>query len=230
MRPHGCRPQRHHCPPVRLAQRRAQPLVRRGAGPVAVALVQTRGTRPRLGGNIRRAVACHSRVVIEPCPRCERLAALEVPQDALEQGAEGRGRPRSAYRPPPRIARDPCDAVDGLHMALSALCIQGEPARRGEGNHGARCPQRSGARTLRLARAGIWQAGKAAWHQAPEHSGSKRCALFGSNAHPEKPQHQNVRRFLRGASGRIDVYEKPIGTSRWLLGSPTFRELLTMKL
>src|SRR2546428_10657984 len=32
--------------------------------------------------------------------------------------------------------------------------------------------------------------------------------------------------FLRGAYCRMDVYEKPTGKSRWLLGISPFRELL----
>ena len=46
--------QRHDVPHVRMDQRRAQPLMRRGERPVPVALVETRRTVHRRGGNVRR--------------------------------------------------------------------------------------------------------------------------------------------------------------------------------
>src|SRR5438445_12465898 len=104
-----------------MEQRRTSPLVSRSACPVAVDLGQSRGTVPRLGGKVRRAIECHSIVVIEQCHGFERLAALELPKDAREQGAAWLGRPRIESLTHPRIARHTCDAVDGLHIALGSL-------------------------------------------------------------------------------------------------------------
>ena len=87
LRHNGFRQQRNPCTQGRMEQRRTSPLVIRSACPVAVDLGQTRGTVPRLGGKVRRAIECHSIVVIEQCHGFERLAALELPKDAREQGA-----------------------------------------------------------------------------------------------------------------------------------------------
>jgi hypothetical protein len=222
----GGRPPRHHGTPGRMEQRRASPLRRRGAGPVAVALGQTRGPGPRLGGNVRRARACHAIVVIEPCHRCQGCAALEVPTDALEHRAEGGGQERSTSRPPPRSPRHPGDAVAGLPSARGARCRQGEPGRCREGNQGTRGPQRRGARHLHMARAGIGPRGPAAVQHAQARIGRERCACCGSNDRPATPPHQTVPRVLRGAYWCRDVDEKPTGRARWLLGVPSLRKLL----
>jgi hypothetical protein len=124
-----CRHQRHHFTQVRLENRRPHHLVIIGARTVAMDLVQARGTVPRFGGNIPRAVQRHSRGVLQKGHRFPRLPALELPKNTLEQRAEQSRRDRIAYLPHPRIARNACDAVDCLQLPLSTLLIKGEEGR-----------------------------------------------------------------------------------------------------
>ena len=98
-----------------------------GDAPVAVDLVQTRRTVNRLGGKIPRAIECQSIVSIEARHRFERRASLKLPKDAFEQRASGLRGHRIADLTPPRVARDPFEAVDRPPMALGALCVEGEP-------------------------------------------------------------------------------------------------------
>ena len=83
----GCGPQGNGCPHVRMENRCAQHLMRRGDAPVAVDLVQTRRTVHRLGGQIPCAIERPSGVPIKERHRFQRLAALELPKDACEQRA-----------------------------------------------------------------------------------------------------------------------------------------------
>jgi hypothetical protein len=88
---HRLRPERQDGPLGRRDARSAPHLVRRGEGSVAVPPVSTGGTVHRLGRKIRCAIQGHERMAIQERPRCQRLAALQVPKDAREDRAEPLG-------------------------------------------------------------------------------------------------------------------------------------------
>jgi len=81
---HGCGPQRDHFTPVRMQKGGPEPVVLRRDRPVAVLRVKPRGTVPRLGGKIPRAIKGHHGMAIQKCPRVKGLATLELPQAILE--------------------------------------------------------------------------------------------------------------------------------------------------
>ena len=58
--------------------------------------------------------------------RFQRLAALELPKDALEHRAERLGGDRIKYLAHVRVARDTLNAVDGVQIALGPLFVKGE--------------------------------------------------------------------------------------------------------
>ena len=58
--------------------------------------------------------------------RFQRLAALALPQDALEHRANPLGGDRGKDCAHLRVARDPLHAVDGVHMALGPLFVTGQ--------------------------------------------------------------------------------------------------------
>ena len=192
---HGFRHQRNPCTHVRMDDRRAQPLVLRGARTVAVDRVETRGTGHRLGGTRPRASKRHSRGVRQKGPRFQRLPALSWPQDTLAQRAARLGRPRIASLSHPRIARHACHAVDRPQSALCSRFIQSEERRRWQGQQGERRPQGIGEGNLCIGRAMIWDSVEAATHQAQERIGGEMLAFFGGNTHHGKPHQQNIQVF-----------------------------------
>ena len=56
----------------------------------------------------------------------KRLAALELPKDALERRPERLRHHRIESLTPMRVARRVLHAVDGFHIALDPLCVKGE--------------------------------------------------------------------------------------------------------
>src|SRR5713101_4459211 len=70
--------------------------------------------------------------------RFQRLAALELPKDALEYRAEPLGGDGVKYLAHVGVARDPLNAVDGVQIALGPLLVKGEERGRFEGKHGER--------------------------------------------------------------------------------------------
>jgi hypothetical protein len=78
-----------HCTAVRREKRRTQQLMSIGDAPIAVDLGQPRGAVHRLGGNIPCAIAGESIGTSEELHRCQRLAALQLPNDTFEPRAEG---------------------------------------------------------------------------------------------------------------------------------------------
>ena len=134
----------HHGTAVRMEHRRAQHLVSIRDRPVAVGLVQARGTVNGLGGKRARAIEGQERVAIKQRHRCTGLAAVALPKDAFEHGTSRLRGDRIESRAQMRIARDPLQAVDGVPMVLDPFLIKGKQGRRLEGHHGARRPARSG--------------------------------------------------------------------------------------
>jgi len=75
-------------------------------------------------------------MAIKPCHRFQRLATLEVPQDALERWAEPCGRAWIKDFAPARVARDPRTTVDGVQMPCSPFLGKGRHERIGSGHLG----------------------------------------------------------------------------------------------
>ena len=76
-----------HFPPIRMDNRRAQQLLRICHATVPVGLLQTRRAVNRLRGKITRPLERQQVVAITVRHRFQRLAALELPKDTLEQWA-----------------------------------------------------------------------------------------------------------------------------------------------
>ena len=68
--------------------------------------------------------------------RFQRLATLELPQDARAHRAEPRGGDRVKDFAHVRVARDLLNAVDGVHIALGPLLVKSQERGRFEGKHG----------------------------------------------------------------------------------------------
>src|SRR5215475_1732237 len=90
--PDRFRHQGNHGTHVGMDDRCAQHLMRIRHRTVAMYLVQTRGTVNGRGGKIPRAIEGQKVGIIEKRQRFQRLAALELPKDALEHRAEPLGR------------------------------------------------------------------------------------------------------------------------------------------
>jgi hypothetical protein len=127
--------ERHDGPLVRREDRGAQPLMRRGQRPMAVDPAYTGGAVHRLGRKISRASKGHKIMAIKQWHGFQRLATLEVPQDALERGAEPLGGDRVKDCAQARVARDPLHAGDGGQIPLSPFLVKGQERGRFEGNH-----------------------------------------------------------------------------------------------
>ena len=76
--------------------------------------------------------------------RFQRLAALELPKDALEHWAEPLRGDRIKDLAHVRVARDTLNAVDGVQIALDPFFVKGEERGRFEGKHGERRHERIG--------------------------------------------------------------------------------------
>jgi hypothetical protein len=82
-----CRHQGDHFPIIRMDNRRAQQLMSIRHAPVPVGLLQTRRAVNRLRGKIPRPIERQQVVAIQVRHRFQRLAALELSKDTLEQWA-----------------------------------------------------------------------------------------------------------------------------------------------
>ena len=96
----------------------------------------------RLGGKILRAIKGQEIMAIQERHRFQRLAALELPKDALEHRAEPLGGDGVKDLAHVRVARDPLNPVDGVQIALDPLLVKGEERGRFEGKHGERRHER----------------------------------------------------------------------------------------
>jgi hypothetical protein len=98
--------------------------------------VETGRAVDRLGGKILRAVEGQYIVPLKKRQWFQGLTALELLKDTLEQRAEHLGGDRLQDFAHVRVARDPLNAVDGVHIALRALLVKGQERGRFEGKHG----------------------------------------------------------------------------------------------
>ena len=104
----------------------AQHLVIIGHRPVAVDFVQTRRPVNSLRGKIPGAIEGQEIVAIKKHQRFKRLAALQLPKDALAQWTQrGRGH-RIEYLAHLRVTRDAFHAVETPQIALCPLFVKGE--------------------------------------------------------------------------------------------------------
>ena len=71
----------------RMVNNLTKPLMIIRDRPVAVDLVQARGTVNRLRGKIPRAIECQEIIAVKKHHFFQRLASLELTKDAFEQGA-----------------------------------------------------------------------------------------------------------------------------------------------
>jgi hypothetical protein len=136
------RHERNDGPLGRMEDRGAQHRRRIGDGAVAVHPVSTRGPGNRLGRQIRRASERQKIMAIQERHCFQRLAALQGPKGAPEDGAEPLGGDGSQECAHLRVARDALDPVDGVPIARGPLLVKGEERRRFEGQHGARGHER----------------------------------------------------------------------------------------
>ena len=98
-----------------------------------------------------------------------------------------------------RVARDPLNAVDGVHMPRSPFLVQGQERGRVEGKHGKGRHERIGSGHLGLATTGIGEAGKIALHQAKECIGRQLFPSLWRNDGHNAPRHTDIGSFLYGA-------------------------------
>src|SRR4030095_9072501 len=128
----------------------------------------------------------------------QRLAALELAQDALEHRAEhlgGDGVKDCAHR---RIARAPLNAIDGRQIPLCTLFVIGEQRRRFEGQQGKRRHERIASGNLHLERALFWNRGKAVANQAKERIGGQMLTYLRRQDGHGIPRHENLKSFKSG--------------------------------
>jgi hypothetical protein len=188
----GCdarfRPQRPHCPHGWLDERCTHQRMSRGDTPVAVHLLQTRRPVKRRGGTRPRASTRHSSGALPTRPLFPRLAAREWPKAAGAPRAEPRGGDRSQDRAPVRVPRDRRKPIEGVPMARCPCLVTGESSGRCAGNPGDGRQQHSGSRDLRIAKASLWEGGKAASTHAQERLSGKRRAPFGGNTRQGHPR------------------------------------------
>ncbi len=148
--------ERNDSPLVRMDDRGAHHLMRIGYRPIAVDAASTGSAVHRLGRKIPCAIQSQETMAIKPCHRFQRLATLEVPQDALERWAEPCGRAWIKDFAPARVARDPRTTVDGVQMPCSPFLGKGQKRGRFEGNPGKGRHERIGSGHLGLANTVIW--------------------------------------------------------------------------
>src|SRR6266568_3695949 len=130
--------------------------------------------------------------------RFKRLATLELPKDAREHRAEPLGGDRVKDFAHVRVARDLLNAVDGVQIALGPLLVKSQERGRFEGEHGKGRPERIRSGNLGLANTVIWQAGKAAVHQAKERIGGQMLTSLRRNDGHGKPHHEKIKAFKSG--------------------------------
>jgi len=195
--------QRDHCTHGRLDNGGPSHVVSRRDRPVAVVLLQTRGTVNGLGGKRSRAIQGHHVVALQTRHRFKRLAALELPKDTLARRPERLGCNRIECRSHVRVARGTCDAVECLHMAFGPRFVTGEKRGGCERNHGER--RHAGIRygNARSVTAVIRDGGKAASNPAEERISGKMCACFGCHTAPSTPQDARIKSFNRFRERRI---------------------------
>jgi hypothetical protein len=128
--------ERHDGPLGRMEDRGAQHLMRIGDGPIAVEPAETGGAVHRLGRKIPRAIKGQEIMAIKKCHRFQRLASLPLPKDTREHRAEHLGGHRVKDCAHMRVARDPLDPVDGVHIPLGPLLVKSQERGRFEGKHG----------------------------------------------------------------------------------------------
>jgi hypothetical protein len=169
-----------------------------GDRPIAVDVVETRRTVNRLGGEIARAIERQQIVAVKERHRFQCLATLELAKDAREHRAEQPGGDWIKDFAPVRVARDPRNAVDGVHIALRSLLVKGQERGRFEGKHGKGRHERIGSGNLDIAHTVIGKAGKTAVHQAKERiSGQMLTSLRRNDGHGQ-PHHENLKSFKSG--------------------------------
>ena len=96
----------------------------------------------RLGRKILRAIQGQEIMTIQECHRFQRLAALELPKDALEYRPEPLGGDGVKDCAHVGVARDPRNPVDAVQIAFDPLLVKGEERGRFEGKHRERGHQR----------------------------------------------------------------------------------------
>ena len=153
----------------------------------------------RLGRKIPRAIQGQEIMAIKKCHRFKRLATLELPQDALEHGAEPLGGDRVKDFAHARVTRDPLNAVDGVQIPLSPFLVKSQERGRFEGEHGKGRHERIRSGNLGLANTVIWQAGKAAVHQAKERIGGQMLTYLRRDDGHGKPRHETLKSFKSGS-------------------------------
>jgi hypothetical protein len=147
-------------------------------------------------------------MAIEKRHRFQRLAALELPKDAFEQGAEGLGEGRIKYLVHLCVARGTLNPRDGLQLALGPLLVIGQERGRCEGKHDKRRHERIREGNLGIAPAMIRAVVEAVSNQAKEGIGTEMLASFWSNdGHGKTPQ-KNLKSFQGEGYFRIDVLRK----------------------
>ena len=137
-------------------------------------------------------------MAIQERHRFQRLAALELPKDALEYRTEPCGGDRVKYLAHVGVARDPLNPVDSVQIALDPLFVKGEERRRFQGKHRERCHQCICESHIGLARAVIWDIRQTVSHQAKECISREMLPCFGSNSGHGKPHHENLTSFKSG--------------------------------
>jgi len=95
-------------------------------------------------------------MAIKPCHRFQRLATRELPKDALERWAEPFGGNWVKDFAHARVARDPRNTVDGVHIPFSPFLVKGQKRGRFEGKHGKGRHERIGSGNLGIANTVIW--------------------------------------------------------------------------
>ena len=135
-----------------------------------------------LGRAIPRPIERQERVVIQELHGCQRVAALDLGHDALDDGPEGLGSARVHKLPPGRVTRDPLEAIARVQMARGPLPIQSEEGGRLAGEQGDGGHQSIGSCHVRRGRAMIRDGIKTRVHPAQECLGGERLPACGSNA------------------------------------------------
>ena len=96
------------------------------------------------------------------------------------------------------VTRDPRQAVERGHSALGPLLVKSQERGRLEGKQGKSRPERIGSGNLGIVKTMLWQAGKAAVHQAQERIGGAMLTDVRCNDGHGTPHHKNLTAFKSG--------------------------------
>jgi hypothetical protein len=186
------RHERQNSPLVRREARGAQHLMRLGDGPMAVHPMSTRGTVHGLGRKRLCAIKSPEGMAIKKRQRFPGLATLALAQEALEHRAEPLGGDGVKDVAHGCVAWDPCHAVDGVQIALSALLVKSQERGRLEGKHGKGGHECLGQGNRDIAQTVRGKAGKTAVPQAQERIGGERLTDMWRNDGHGTPCHENI--------------------------------------